>query len=175
LALILVVIGLVISGLCYRQSQIPHYLAVTSELSLNRYGNQARWADFRAVSVNLTASLSQPYDNVSLVQAYGNGSIATHAFWRIVIVLNQSESAPIRIEHDILPKANVSGHYGGVVSLRFAARGKFSLWVIAYGVHNDSMNFLQSFSENIETYQSLLTFTFSIAPVTCANLRGREC
>jgi len=153
---------------------IPRYITVTLTLSLDRYGNEARWADFRAVSVNLTSSISKPYDNVSLVEAYGNGSITTSAHWRIVIALNQSESAPISpIEHNILPKANVSGQYRGVVSLGFAAKGKFTLWVIVYGVHNDSMNYLQSFSETIQTYQGPLALTLSIA-VTCANSRGRS-
>jgi hypothetical protein len=163
--LILVIIGLTMIGLYYRESQIPRYLAVTLRLSLDRYLNEARWADFEAVSVNLTASIRSVYDNVSLAQAYGNGSIPSHAYWRITIVLNQSESAPFRVTHDIFPRENVSGRYGGVVSFRFAATGEYTLWVIAYGVYKDSTNYLQSFFETTQINQGPLSLIFSIRAV----------
>ena len=164
--IILAIIGLTL-GLYHRESQIPTYVVVTFTIFTDRDGNATYFGYLRAISVNPTSSISSPFDNVSLTEPYGNGSGRSQAYWRVVIVLNQSTSPPFKMQHDIVPQGkNVSGLYSGVVSLRFAANGNFTLWIIAYGVYKNSMTFLQSFSEIIQIHQSPLAIIWSIDQVS---------
>jgi len=52
----------------------------------------ADYADIWSVLVNQTSSISAPYDDVSITSSYSNGSEPSEAFWRLVILLNQSQS-----------------------------------------------------------------------------------
>lgn len=174
-AIILALLGLVIIGLGYRGQELPRYVQVTTQLSLDRNENEAGYATIRSVLVNQTASISTPYDNVSLTYSYGNGSIPSQAYWRIVILLNQSQSGSISpIIHNILPKGpNISGQYGGFVSIRFAASGKFTLWVIVYGVYKNSTEYLRAFSETVQVFQGSLSFMLFSEPTTWVNCLRR--
>jgi hypothetical protein len=142
------------------------------QLTLDRNGNATNYAEFRTVSVARTIAISTPFNNVSLLWPYNSGP--SEAFWRVVIVLNQSESSLIQpTPYNILPKGqNVSGQYTGVVSIAFVASGKFTLWIIVYGVYKSSMEYLRSFSEIAQIYEGpLAPILFSVSATLVSLMR----
>ena len=130
-----------------RHSQIPSLLCVSAEVYLYRL------PDFSSGSIHQVSLRLVPkeieFDNVTLVQGL-NESMKTSAYWRLIIVANESASTNFRWEHEILPSSERIGDYGGVIMKSFEANGNFTLWVVLEAIYSGQEKAIYFFSERVE-------------------------
>jgi len=149
LVLAVLAIALVVSvSMMHRHQQIPQLVEISTKLRLWR-GVGYSSGSFKDVTFTLVRVAGSGVDNVSLSQ---ESDLASTAYWRLLIVANESTSATVKWEHEILPGPGKAGIYEGVVSTSMYLKGTFTVWVLLLSIRNNTTVFISSFSQRIRTY-----------------------
>ena len=147
---VLAILLVLAASITYRHEQIPTLVEATVKLRLWRgtvYGS----GSLEDITFRLTRDTRAPFDNVTLApnQEYNDTS---NVHWRLLIVANESASGNVEWGHEVLPSEGKVGVYAGVVSISLDLKGTYTIWMVLYSIHDNSILNMSSFSERIHTY-----------------------
>jgi hypothetical protein len=138
------------TSIVYQHSQIPTLVEVAVKLRLFRGSNYGS-GSLEGISLKLARDTRAIFDNVTLVPNQDHNDTSS-VYWRVLIIANESASRNVEWRYEVHPSSDKVGTYAGVVSTLLDLKGTYTLWVMLYSIHGDSILNEESFSERIYVY-----------------------
>jgi hypothetical protein len=130
-----------------RLGNVPHYLTVTMHVEMDVFPDGQSWGAIDEYSLNLSRTVIDQYDNVSLSRMFPTNMTGASGNLIIEIVANRTGAPGVLWSHTIGTTRNQAGTYSGVVAQTFDIRGRVMLSIVLYAHYSGRRDKLQSFSE----------------------------
>jgi hypothetical protein len=130
-----------------RLGNVPHYLTVIMRVEMDVFPDGQSWGAIDEYSLNLSRTVIDQYDNVSLSKMFPTNITGASGNLIIEIVVNRTGAPGFLWSHTIGTTHNQAGTYQGVVAQTFDLKGRVMLSIVLYAHYSGRRDLLERISE----------------------------